>query len=239
MRQFLTLAGIILLVASALVGCNNTVSQAAASTGDISQTQVNWFVDKDGKPVPKGWVNWEAEKQQRKIPTDLIIVHHTAGTGGMTWKELSDLQYQRLYVGRYGIDDPDPLVKGWTPHSGHYRKVDGKEIEVFYAYHWMVRADGSTERLLKDDEVGWNCGDWGKNMRSIAICFDGNFADSKPTQAALKAVAKLIAGYQKKFKIKEVIGHKDASATECPGSWWPAGKDELLTDRKKGGQSRK
>ena len=233
MRRILISTGIILVAIAALAGCNNTATGAATpptynSQAKSSTVKVNWFADMHGKPVPQGYVNWEAEKQQKKIPTDLIIIHHTAGNVGMTWKELSDLQFQKLYVGRYGIDDPDPLVKGWTPHSGHYRTVDGKKMEVFYAYHWLVRADGTTERLLNDNEVGWNSGDWDKNMRSIAICFDGNFTDSYPSSAALKAAAKLIAGYKKKFKISDVIGHKDAHSTECPGNWWPSGKDELL-----------
>ena len=233
MRRLLASTGIVLLAVTALAGCNNSTSGAAASpredTGHTptNSTKVNWFIDKDRKPVAQDYVNWEAEKQQKKIPTDLIIIHHTAGTGGMTWKKLSDLQYQKLYIGRYKIDDPDPLVKGWIPHSGHYRMVNGKKVEVFYAYHWLVRADGSAERLLNDDEVGWNSGDWDKNMRSIAICFDGDFTESKPSPAALNAAAKLIAGYKKKFKISDVIGHKDIHSTRSPGSWWPVGKSEL------------
>lgn len=227
------LLAMFLLAGCILAGCNHGTRSAATPTVDNSQIktntiEVNWFVDKDSQAVPQGYVNWEAERQQMGIKTDLIVLHHTGAPSGMTWKELSDIQYRTLYVPRYNSNNPDPLVKGWTPHSNHFHTVVGKKVEVFYNFHWLIRTDGTTERLLNDDEVGWHCGDWDKNMRSIAICFDGDFTSSKPSNAALKAAAKLIVDYQQKFKIDDVVGHKDTSSVECPGSWWPAGKTELL-----------
>ena len=201
----------------------------------INKGSINWFQQKDTKPVKSGFVNWEAEKQQsvledvtKGIPTDVVVIHHAVGTYANDWQKLSDVEYQRLYVGRYNITDPDPLVKGWTPHSGHYRTVGNKKIEVFYAYHWLIQNDGTAVRLLQDDEVGWNSGDWYMNCRSIAICFDGDLTSTSPTNAQLQTCGKLLASYRKKFHSKYVVGHKEVSATECPGRWWRSGKADLL-----------
>lgn len=87
-----------------------------------------------------------------------------------------------------------------------------------------------TERLLNDDEVGWHSGDWEMNMRSVAICFDGDLSQTPPTATALRACARLITNYKykKNRAITEVIGHNDVAATECPGNWSRYGGLEQL-----------
>lgn len=129
--------------------------------------------------------------------------------------------------------------------SGHFRPkspqggeaiINGKPIggdrtEVFYPYQVWIRADGSYERLLNDDEVGWHSGNWAINCRSIAIYFDGDFRNTgtKPTVAAMKTCAKLIADYRRKFKIEQIIGHYEIKNTKCPGPWFQdGGKEELI-----------
>lgn len=178
---------------------------------------------------PDNSINWEAEK----IATDTIVIHHTGEAPGMTWAQLSEIQKSTLYVPRYASKNNDPYVFGETPHSGHFRREGGQDVEVFYAYHWLVRTDGSTERLLKDEEVGWHAGDWETNCRSIAICLDGDFSTAKPSAKALQAVAKLVAGYQKKFQITRVVGHNEVRVTtKCPGLWFSEGGRELILGRK-------
>lgn len=187
-----------------------------------------------------GTINWEAEKQ----PTDAIVIHHTADAPGMTWQRLSDIQRERLYVPRFKPSIPDPFIPAGTRvQSGHFRDephniaktgehvaIVTDKTEVFYAYHWLIRSDGKAERLLKDEDVGWHCGNWTMNCRSIAICFDDNLVGKKPTDAAMKTCARLLAMYRKKFKIKEIVGHNDVkSSTECPGEWFKdGGRDQLL-----------
>ena len=200
---------------------------------------IDWLVDKSGKPLKQGYVNWEAEKQQTQmddgtkgIPTDTIVIHHSDGNYADKWQSLSRVQFagNGMYKWRYENDgaDFDPHVKGWTPHSGHYRTVDGEQVEVFYAYHWRIHKDGMAERLLKDNEVGWHANKWSVNCRSVAICFDGDYSSTSPSKTQLQTCAKLMASYRKMFPIKYVVGHKDVSSTECPGSWWPEGRADLL-----------
>ena len=200
------------------------------------------------RPRPKDWkadwyrLNWEAEKLEQGIQTDGLVIHHTAEPPGITWQKLSDLQLDRLYAnpktrGRFSIDDPDPYVKGLTATSGHYRLANGRMVEVFYAYHWLIRQSGAAERLLNDDEVGWHAGNWAWNMHTLGLCFDGDFSTTTPSEAALKSCAKLIADYSKQFPLKYLKGHNDVrpELTRCPGDWFynksqggKTGRDRLL-----------
>ncbi len=204
-----------------LIGC-----AYAQSPQRRPEWQANWYP-----------INWEAEKIEKQIVTDTIYIHHTAWKTNATWQELSAEQKKRLYDARYAIADKDPFVQGETPHSGHYRYIDGKLAEVFYAYHWIVRENGKVERLLDDREVGWHAGNWAENMRSVAIVFDGDYSKKPPPKKALKAVAKLIRQYVRQYPtITRLKGHQDARKnTECPGAWYHAmdkrgktGRDRLL-----------
>ena len=208
-----------LIVAAVFIsGCSQQ------STVIRSQSGVNWFRS-------DGSVNWEAEKQQKYIQSDTIVIHHTDLTQPTSWEDLSLIGRERLYIPRYASESQDPYVKGKTVHSGHFRKMslNGK-VEVFYAYHWLVRADGLSERLLADEEVGWHSGDWIMNMRSIAICFDGDFSQKAPTRKALRSCARLISNYKRRWSSVHLIGHVDVVSTTCPGTWFNlSGRDKLLT----------
>ncbi len=181
-------------------------------------------------------VNWEMEKIEKGIVTDTIFIHHTAWQTNAGWQMLSDEQKKRLYDARYASADKDPFVQGQPAHSGHYRFVDGKLVEVFYAYHWIVRENGKVERLLDDKYVGWHAGNWAENLRSLAIVFDGDYSKKPPPKKALKAAAKLIREYVKDYPtITRLKAHQDVRKTECPGEWYHAkdkhgvtGRDRLL-----------
>jgi hypothetical protein len=190
-----------------------------------AEWQANWYQ-----------VNWEAEKIEKSIVTDTIFIHHTAWTPNASWQRLSEEQKKRLYDARYNITDPDPMVKGQATHSGHYRLVEGKLVEVFYAYNWIVRNNGKVERLLEDREVGWNAGNWAENMRSVSIVFDGDYSKNPPPKKAIKAAAKLIRRYVEQYPtIYRLKAHYDVRKTECPGLWYKekdkrgkTGRDRLM-----------
>ncbi|MDD4990332.1 MAG: peptidoglycan recognition family protein [Candidatus Pacebacteria bacterium] len=100
---------------------------------------------------------------------------------------------------------------------------DGELIEVFYAYQWLIRPDGTSERLLLDKDVGWQAGSWAVNCRSVALCFAGDFTSGQPTDEVLDACASLIADYIKRFpaiKLEtNVVGHREVNKkTICPGN---------------------
>src|SRR5438477_396733 len=66
----------------------------APSPFDPYTKPIDWF-DKNGR------VNWDAEKQQRHIVTDTIVIHHTALEPGLAPDVLSNLEIKRLYAPRF------------------------------------------------------------------------------------------------------------------------------------------
>jgi hypothetical protein len=237
------------LAALILIACSSAqqgTSSTSSQSNDTKPVRIGLYKGSDSDQAP-WWcdkehttIDWEAEKRTKKIPTEYIVIHHTSGIAGRSWQELSALQRERLYVKRFKPSIPDPTIPATVAvQSGHFRQLTdgpdkGKWTEVFYAYHWLIRKDGTAERLLNDDEVGWDSGNWDMNMRSVSICFDGDYTDTAPSDAQLKVAAKLIADYQKKFTIKDVVGHRDVKATICPGNWWSNGGKQKLMNLVKG-----
>lgn len=189
----------------------------------IKKTRVGkaglWFkVNEDGT-----WhVDWDAERR----PFDLIVIHHSA-TGPETKAEsIDEGQRQRLYAGLYKSTNDDPFVQGLEPHSGHV--VGGKER--FIGYHHLVYADGTVttelQPLIKKDDtwyvdmVGWHCGNWEANCRSLGICLVGDFTDHEPPTKQIEAAKSLIAHYKTLMPNLQVKPHHAFVATECPGKTW-------------------
>ena len=101
---------------------------------------------------------------------DTVIIHHTHNKPGITKERLSVMELLRLYAPYFSNPtyEFDKVIKDKPIYSGHFR--DNKQ--VFYPYHWIIRTDGRVERLLLDKEIGWHCGNWDINCRSVAIVFD-------------------------------------------------------------------
>lgn len=92
------------------VGC----AREAGVPARAQSKPINWF-RADGR------INWEAEKQQRHIPTTTIVIHHTAMTKPASWQQLSEIGRGRVYVPRFRSTNPEPYVQGRPVESGHYR----------------------------------------------------------------------------------------------------------------------
>ncbi|HKX24169.1 MAG TPA: peptidoglycan recognition family protein [Candidatus Saccharimonadales bacterium] len=157
--------------------------------------------------------NWDAERQS----VDTVVVHHTGRQGSMDLAQLNALHLLNLYVPKYRNPGADIEIIGGTPvYSGH---ADASGRQVFYGYHWLVREDGSREHLLPDEAIGWHAGSWDVNTRSIAVCFDGNFAEGgQPSGEALESAAELIASDYSQVESARVLGHGAIVQTACPGS---------------------
>lgn len=176
------------------------------------------FLDKDGPNLDVG---------RKKI--DTVVIHHTSRPSGVTWQTLSAIAFVRLYAkdfclydDQFGIKTKDLPI--W---SGHFR--DDKQ--VFYAYHWLVRMDGSFERLLEDKYVGWQAGNTEVNVKSIAIVLDGELTDVEPTNEALIAIAKILKENYPKIIKERIMGHLEVNPkTICPGELFlPSWKHKLLS----------
>jgi N-acetyl-anhydromuramyl-L-alanine amidase AmpD len=94
------------------------------------------------------------------------------------------------------------------------------------------------ERLLEDNEIGWQAGNWDINCRSVAICFDGDYENSKPSDIELKAAANIIKEYYPGVLKERIFGHCEINRkTTCPSNLFLSmdsrrgWKEELLAFR--------
>jgi hypothetical protein len=148
---------------------------------------------------------------------DTIIIHHTSNPPGMSKERLSGMELMRLYSPYFYNPkiEADVSMKGKPIYSGHFRN----EQQVFWPYHWFVRKDGDIERLLEDTEIGWQAGNWDINCRSAAICFDGDYENSRPSDTELRAVANIIKKYYPSVSKERIFGHREINLkTTCPSN---------------------
>ena len=133
---------------------------------------------------------------------DRAILHHTVTPDNENWQALSGIGRTRTYAGYTNSFHYDPETKE----------------ETFIAYHFLVYKDGNYRRCLEDNEIGWHCGSWPVNCRSIAVSFVGDYSNQDPTEAQLRTAADIIRPYDQKVGGNLLIlGHSEIVATVCPG----------------------
>lgn len=152
---------------------------------------------------------------QQRQPFDTIVIHHTEEDPLLPLSTLSAIGLLRQYGLQYLENDVlDRPVKGEPVWSGHFREGQ----MVFFAYHWLIRLDGTCERLLDDRAIGWHAGNWDINTRSIGIALSGNYEHATPPQAQLAAVASVIRTHYPAILPTNILGHCELRADlTCPG----------------------
>ncbi|MFA5048099.1 MAG: peptidoglycan recognition family protein [Patescibacteria group bacterium] len=194
---------------------------SAESADGIKEETYKFFEDNladNNVVLGKEGPNWDEERK----PIDTIVIHHTKSQPGISWQKLSAMHLIRLYGDYYSspYNEAEKHLRGQAIFSHHFR--DNRQ--VFYAYHWLVRMDGTIERLLNDDEIGWQAGNWNVNCRSVAVCLDNNFENSSPSDLVLGAVAKLIQKYYPQVSLGNIQGHREINPkTTCPGNQFLGG----------------
>lgn len=168
---------------------------------------------------------------EERRPIDTIIIHHSKNPPGLTPERLNAMHLLRLY-GNYYATPPEEAahLKGQPVWSNHFYE----DSQVFWAYHWLIREDGQSQQLLKNDYIGWHAGDWDVNTRSVAICIDNDLTESQPSEAAVAAIAAVIREHYPSVDPGNVKGHFEVNeSTECPGQMfsevWKPRLMQLLT----------
>lgn len=164
--------------------------------------------------------NWDEERQ----PIDTFVIHHTSQPGDITLPRLSAIGLIRIYVPRFLSPTGNPAVRGQAVESGHF--LNGNQ--VFHTYHWLIRPDGTKERLLEDKYIGWHAGNWAVNCRSIGVALSGDFEKEIPPQVVIESMAQLIKDYS--VVPENVLGHREVNPkTTCPGDpFLPTWKKKVL-----------
>lgn len=156
---------------------------------------------------------------EERLPIDTVVIHHTHNKPGITPERLSAMTLLRLYATYYANPtyENDLEIKGKPIYSGHVR--DGSQ--VFYPYHWIVRADGSVEQLLNDNEIGWHAGNWNTNRRSVAIVLDNNYEDAEPSEQELEAITDIVRKHYPQISRDQILGHREVNTkTTCPSNFF-------------------
>ncbi len=149
-------------------------------------------------------------------PIDTIVIHHTRNKPKMTLERLNAIQLLRIY-GRYFTNPTDPKekhLKGQQIWSGHFHN----DRQVFWGYHWLIREDGMSERILSDDYIGWHAGNWDVNTRSVGICIDNDLSEKEPSETVIQSLADTIRQHYPVVDNAKIVGHSEVNNdTECPG----------------------
>jgi hypothetical protein len=136
-----------------------------------------------------------------------VVVHHTAtGAGNVDSINASHLK------------NKDKSGNPWLGIGYHFVIGNGDGMTdgaIEPTFRWRTQIQGAHAGSANKDY----------NERGIGVCLVGNFEKSPPTAAQKKSVKLLVQTLRNEYHIPvaNVVGHKDirASATECPGKFFP------------------
>jgi len=167
-------------------------------------------------------------RDEMRRPIDAVVIHHTEEEPDIRLSKLSAIGLVRQYAFQYLAGDVSGrTVRGEPIWSGHFRQ--GKM--VFFAYHWLVRPDGTAERLLEDAYIGWHAGNWQINTSSIGLALSGNYEEATPPLVQIEAVARLIRTNYPQVTAGSIVGHREVVAgITCPGADFLNGWKQTLLD---------
>ena len=99
---------------------------------------------------------------------------------------------------------------------------------VCVGYQYFVRKDGSIYRGRPDNAVGAHTTNY--NSHSIGICAEGAYMKEQMGDIQKNAIVELIKYLMNKYpNIKLIFGHREVSATACPGTNYPLAGIKLLS----------
>lgn len=81
--------------------------------------------------------------------------------------------------------------------------------------HYVVEA-GRVVQMVDLANTAWHAGNWPINQTSIGI-----ECNPRASEADKQTIGELIRDLQARYGQLRIIGHKDASATACPGAYYP------------------
>lgn len=150
---------------------------------------------------------------------DTVIIHHTAIDEDTTYSQLNALGLLRLYYPLFKNKAFKDKEGNHIPISSGHKDVNGKE--TFVGYHFLIKQDGSVEKLLDERYVGFHAGNYPENCRSYGVALAGNMSEEVPSTESLAALKGVIAA----LAPDRILGHGEVTnakgekvQTECPGT---------------------
>lgn len=134
-----------------------------------------------------------------------IVIHHTASEKG----SVESIHEEHL-------QKKDANGNAWLGIGYHFLIGNGNGMpdgEVESTFRWKQQLQGA--HAGSSDPV--------YNQQGIGICLVGNFEKHAPSTRQLTALKKLVRTLKGDYRVvsKNVIGHRDVRATECPGKLFP------------------
>ena len=163
----------------------------------------------------------------QRAPVDSVIIHHTSAAPGYDLGYLNATQLLNIYAPYFvkPTDEREQSLRGQPLWSGHFYK----SRQVFWVYHWLMRMDGSFERLLPDHQIGWHAGDWDINSRSMAICIDNDYQKQDPNPETLLKLGQFISSHYRSVPRARIFGHREINPKSIsPGTNFAKWKPLLL-----------
>jgi len=95
-------------------------------------------------------------------------------------------------------------------------------LGYYGGYHLLIDTDEKVKRYREDRELGAHARQRMMNFRSIGVCVAGDFTRQKPKEWQIQLLREVIVKLQIQHGIplKNVLLHKNISATACPGIDW-------------------
>lgn len=161
--------------------------------------------------------NHERKTYAERYPVSQVIIHHSSTNPDVSLQELNAHGFleRGLYVQHFSSGNSRHGMPIFSGHRFENSSVGAPDTDVFFAYHHVVRPNGTRVRLLKDSDIGWHSGIWDINLLSVGICFLGDFSNGRPTSQAVRAVNEIIEQHYQGAIIK---GHREVVDTVCPGN---------------------
>jgi hypothetical protein len=157
--------------------------------------------------MPDGSCNYDSARE----PITLAVIHHLEASCDASLEQISQWGWDRLY-------GPNRRRS-----SGHYYDFNGERKEVYWAYHWLIRCDGTVVRLLPDSAIGWHARNNAANRYSIGIVLAGNWLKRIPPERMRAAIEEILAMYP---TVEDVKAHREVGLgrangnKDCPGQWY-------------------
>jgi len=137
---------------------------------------------------------WQPHGTER--PWRYIVIHHSASPTG------SAAKFDAIH-----------RAKGWDELGYHFVIGNGRgsgDGEVEIGSRWFKQKHGAHCKVSGHPEY---------NDVGIGICLVGNFDESRPTEAPMESLSRLVRYLMDRYHVSRdhVYGHGQLKATDCPG----------------------
>lgn len=102
-------------------------------------------------------------------------------------------------------------------NKGHRNRWDNQSKTGYYiGYHYLILANGKVVQTRRDDEEGIHT--YGHNNNSIGISLMGDFTIEDPNPKQIYALRDLLKQLVDDYNVTDIKGHRELTATACPGN---------------------